>query len=387
MTDEASLPKVERYPDVPDSKDDCAPCRGVCASESSQRNSALVSYVGDNRGAYSECRTYTYVGKGAGAFELMPAETSSASSLGWCLALTSIAVALLIVLGFWGVQGGLLSRHLSDEVRFDCEAGYSNWKLGWSIDKKAWCCDHFALACPPKTTSEPFDCTAGYSKWRHGWSVEKKAWCCDNARRGCPEDQTTVRYDCDADFRVWASRWSVDKKAWCCQYARRGCPTTPAPMNCMVGNPHVDWDLEKKTYCCATQRRGCPPTPRPTSSMPYDCNAGYVNWRAGWSSAKKAWCCSHSARGCASAKPPTPPPAPTAKPEYDCNASFGNCYECMVRQWSSAKLEFCCRTTGRGCPTTPAPEHFNCMTGVNNWRAAWSNKKKAWCCVRSKVGC
>jgi len=42
-----------------------------------------------------------------------------------------------------------------------------------------------------------------------------------------------------------------------------------------------------------------PPTPPPTASLPYDCNAGVVNWQAGWSAPKQAWCCAHGGKGCA----------------------------------------------------------------------------------------
>jgi hypothetical protein len=36
----------------------------------------------------------------------------------------------------------------------------------------------------------------------------------------------------------------------------------------------------------------------PTASLPYDCNAGFANWRAGWSDMKKRWCCMHANKGC-----------------------------------------------------------------------------------------
>jgi len=36
-----------------------------------------------------------------------------------------------------------------------------------------------------------FDCTAGVSKWKLGWSVEKKDFCCRTARVGCAEGTET----------------------------------------------------------------------------------------------------------------------------------------------------------------------------------------------------
>jgi len=33
---------------------------------------------------------------------------------------------------------------------YDCEAGFSNWQMGWSDSKKAWCCEHAQLGCAQK---------------------------------------------------------------------------------------------------------------------------------------------------------------------------------------------------------------------------------------------
>jgi len=35
-----------------------------------------------------------------------------------------------------------------------------------------------------------------------------------------------------------------------------------------------------------------------TTSKPYDCAAGFNNWKAGWSDGKKRWCCDHEQAGC-----------------------------------------------------------------------------------------
>merc|ERR1719499_2601737 len=35
------------------------------------------------------------------------------------------------------------------------------------------------------TTKLPYDCNAGYANWQSGWSISKKAWCCEHAGRGC----------------------------------------------------------------------------------------------------------------------------------------------------------------------------------------------------------
>merc|ERR1711972_150195 len=102
--------------------------------------------------------------------------------------------------------------------------------------------------------------------------------------------------------------WSLDKKAWCCKHYGVGCPTTapPAPVpppaptpppepNRAVGTP-MTWDMGKKVWCCSTQGKACPPT-----------------------------------------APPTPPPPTTSLP-FDCNAGYHGCYHCIIKQWSVSKL-------------------------------------------------
>merc|ERR550532_3621192 len=37
---------------------------------------------------------------------------------------------------------------------------------------KMWCCATKGLHCPE------LDCEAGYKDWRNGWSTGKKIWCC-----------------------------------------------------------------------------------------------------------------------------------------------------------------------------------------------------------------
>jgi len=145
---------------------------------------------------------------------------------------------------------------------FDCDAGFAHWAHGWSVPKKAWCCDHARRGCPSLTTSLPFDCNAGFGEWRHGWSIPKKAWCCQHVGRGCP-DGTSLPFDCDADFtscyHCLQRRWSTAKRQWCCQHRGRGCTTT---------------------------------------SIPFDCNAALNNWKRAWSPGKIQWCCKNQGKGC-----------------------------------------------------------------------------------------
>jgi hypothetical protein len=84
---------------------------------------------------------------------------------------------------------------------------------------------------------------------------------------------------------------------------------------------------------------------------------------------------------------PAPAPAPivTTSLPYDCNAGYHGCYHCLIKQWSVSKLAWCCQHMGRGCPTTPA--HYDCQAGFNNWEAGWSAAKKTYCCQTMQRGC
>merc|ERR1719401_772660 len=65
----------------------------------------------------------------------------------------------------------------------------ATWAAGWSVAKKAWCCQHQGKGCPPKASgcgsSQPYDCAAGFANWQAGWSAPKKAWCCQHEGKGC----------------------------------------------------------------------------------------------------------------------------------------------------------------------------------------------------------
>eukprot|EP00929_Paragymnodinium_shiwhaense_P121881 TRINITY_DN942_c0_g1_i1.p1 TRINITY_DN942_c0_g1~~TRINITY_DN942_c0_g1_i1.p1 ORF type:complete len:1559 (-),score=404.24 TRINITY_DN942_c0_g1_i1:474-5150(-) len=41
---------------------------------------------------------------------------------------------------------------------FDCQAGLSNWRLGWSEAKKKWCCSHVGLGCDAVPTTSARTC-------------------------------------------------------------------------------------------------------------------------------------------------------------------------------------------------------------------------------------
>jgi len=90
-----------------------------------------------------------------------------------------------------------------------------------------------------------------------------------------------------------------------------------------------------------------------TTALPYKCEEGLED---SWSPAKKLWCCENAGKGCTTTPTPTPPPKPTPPPTaslpFDCLAGLGN----LDAGWSDAKKEWCCANQGKGCP----PEKQTC---------------------------
>jgi len=95
--------------------------------------------------------------------------------------------------------------------------------------------------------------------------------------------------------------------------------------------------------------------------------------------------------------PGTAPPtvrttAPLTSAAFDCEAAFFN----WRRAWSQKKREWCCNRFGRGC-TPPPPQgadsnatgswHYNCSAGFTHWKEGWSDEKKVWCCQHHDKGC
>merc|ERR1712014_30682 len=166
------------------------------------------------------------------------------------------------------------------QLPYDCNAGLANAQMGWSVGKKAWCCDHTGQGCPTQpppapppppivipspppppapmpiisTSSCPFDCNAGYDEWPmqwvKGWGGAKKVYCCKTAGRGCaselpppsgippsglPPAEDTGPYDCVAGYHpcytCLEKHWSANKLNWCCQKKGKGCKSnTPLHM-------------------------------------------------------------------------------------------------------------------------------------------------------------
>lgn len=169
-----------------------------------------------------------------------------------------------------------LSSSRAPPLPFDCAEGATQT---WPHEKRSWCCEKTGFGCKTATTTTtpPFDCD---SRWVNGWSEGKRDYCCENANVGCTTT-TTLPYDCKADYTKWDTKWSNEKQGWCCYHYGRGCPTTA------VERPTLEHGAAEPT----------------TTTLPYDCDAGYSNWEDAWTGAKKVWCCTNDDRGCLDSTP------------------------------------------------------------------------------------
>merc|ERR1711874_453518 len=115
---------------------------GACDQEQ-----ASLSYVGSGRGSYSAQTQYKYVGAGCGEMEYVapPAKPNC-----FCIVSFSLLLCLLPLLLYW-LMGSNTAQ--TTPLPYDCNAGLANAQMGWSVGKKAWCCDHSGQGCP--TTPPP----------------------------------------------------------------------------------------------------------------------------------------------------------------------------------------------------------------------------------------
>eukprot|EP00439_Symbiodinium_sp_Y106_P012851 s6805_g1.t2 len=105
-------------------------------------------------------------------------------------------------------------------VPFDCTAGLNKWREGWQHPNakfSAWSGQEFKVGCEDHGQ---FDCDDGFEHWKVSWSLDKQAFCCDTQGRGCVVT-TTERFDCKAGLDDWEVGWSHAKKLWCCETCHR----------------------------------------------------------------------------------------------------------------------------------------------------------------------
>jgi len=134
------------------------------------------------------------------------------------------------------------------------------------------------------------------------------------------------------------------------------------------------WPQEKRDWCCRHHGKAC----TTTTSAPFDCQAGLVDWETGWAQPKKDWCCEHGGNGCPS----------TTTDAYDCSGDSTG--------WSFGRRYWCCWHRDAGCNQATG-RHFDdaqtrpgefvkddCRTGFPE---TWSVGRRSWCCRHWGLGC
>eukprot|EP00439_Symbiodinium_sp_Y106_P020564 s7693_g2.t1 len=177
----------------------------------------------------------------------------------------------------------------------------------WSDEKRQYCCSNHNVACHdcngdvrafdaakeddfpnPKSSSDPV--THAENTPIGTWTVEKKAFCCEHFHRGCPG----VTYDCDVDSHIWQYAWSLTKKdrhrLCCCLLFRRASLSPALVRHTCAGTAHGMMGFQAtrslEAWCCLHHHVGCYPH--------YDCDTAVTSW----SPEKKVWCCHHEKKGC-----------------------------------------------------------------------------------------
>jgi len=203
---------------------DCAGCGEA------QNGVGPMNYVGHGQGGYILDTGYKYVGFGGDHGRPRRDFTCII-----CLSSLLLLIPLLLWLLMWGRNDW-------------CDTGYERCQMVWGMRQQDDCCSRRGMCCArppvqglvvspqapvgPVGPVDPFNCADDFAEWKAGWSVSKKQWCCNIHGRGCPENgegyepAPASQYDCNSGFANWVKGWSVPKKTWCCQYAHKGCVGT-----------------------------------------------------------------------------------------------------------------------------------------------------------------
>merc|ERR1739840_79968 len=85
-----------------------------------------------------------------------------------------------------------------------------------------------------------------------------------------------------------------------------------------------------------------------TTSLLWDCDAGFSMWETTWSQAQQDFCCSTMGRGCATTRPATalPEPPRTLPPTHPVPSGPVDPSNCAVgdeNTWAADKKSWCCR--------------------------------------------
>lgn len=281
-------------------------------------------YVGQSQGSYDKVQQYSYVGDGQGTFSKEVVTTHYTSMcrklcIGMLaasgLAFACLAIAYMVLASSHSPRTDVSRSHGIDvNAKYNCRNVTNNLERAWSSTKRDWCCANAGSGCTAPTTSAMFDCQAGFANWANGWTDAKKHWCCTDKKLVCARSNVTTTEKptsqgkdtmiaqtsgCDTEC-VYRSQTATCKEriSWA---ANRQFIRTPHP----CATAHSD-TLRKCPACkevCSLAGAGCvlttaPPVSKATTSSPYDCTAGFENWKQGWSLKKKDWCCENMKRGC-----------------------------------------------------------------------------------------
>lgn len=149
-----------------------------------------------------------------------------------------------------------------------------------------------AVSGGSKVQSLPYDCHAGLTNSKFGWSGGKKAWCCANQHLGCGggiggaggatyvthHTVTYVTHGGGAGGAVGAAGAAGAAGAG-------GHPPGVAAAGMVWHWSHAggEWHWVQQHLA---------------GSPEFDCNAGFDKWKVGWSKSKKSWCCHNIGKGC-----------------------------------------------------------------------------------------
>eukprot|EP00443_Scrippsiella_acuminata_P072798 CAMPEP_0115515080 /NCGR_PEP_ID=MMETSP0271-20121206/76019_1 /TAXON_ID=71861 /ORGANISM="Scrippsiella trochoidea, Strain CCMP3099" /LENGTH=209 /DNA_ID=CAMNT_0002945615 /DNA_START=1 /DNA_END=625 /DNA_ORIENTATION=- len=134
-------------------------CSMAACGIEEEEGPTVMAYVGGGCGDYVQETTYKFVGCGAGEFELMSQKKANYTCLycGGCVGLVGLILVLLLIFAPGPVSS--TTTPLTTMLPYDCAAGLPNWKAGWSIAKKVWCCQNAGKGCEPPPHAAP-DATA-----------------------------------------------------------------------------------------------------------------------------------------------------------------------------------------------------------------------------------
>lgn len=127
-------------------------CTSMCFEPTGGVASQDWQYMGPTRGSYEKVETYQYVGPGGGSVDKVDTVTYS----GWrfrsvCMACAALLMVVIIAILVWlllrGRQVSQQEEVVTETVTFDCDAGFWNWRNGWSYAKKDYCCRTANRAC------------------------------------------------------------------------------------------------------------------------------------------------------------------------------------------------------------------------------------------------